>query len=382
MTSSPEIGVLKPTQLTLPLVSVCVVCYNHAPFLRACLDSVLRQTYPRLQLLVVDNVSTDSSRDVIDAFAAELPSLRADVAFEKIFSQVNGHETGAVVQGFARATGHYVMFIDGDDLLLPTNVETHVKAHLVSRIPVGVTSVDMYQSDGDDIVVGSGTLLSRFVASGTGRRADLCRMSNLAAFDFGRDPAPLAPEDLHYLPPSRANEWVWSPSTGLCFRREAVSLMLDPTPTLRAGADNFLVRGITALTGGIVIDRALAVYRMHGANLLTRHPALANFYPFDPGQRDSLDKDVMPAIVACYRARLADLANRLEDPDIFVTALDHFGSIAPGLAGSEHSSFTLRFLRENRAAVIASFGAARYRKWMTRRLRPADVVRVIAGKKS
>ena len=41
------------TKLKLPLVSVCVVCYNHAPFLRACLDSVLRQTYPHLQLIIV-----------------------------------------------------------------------------------------------------------------------------------------------------------------------------------------------------------------------------------------------------------------------------------------------------------------------------------------
>ncbi len=369
------------TRLKLPLVSVCVVCYNHASFLRACLDSVLRQTYPRLQLIVVDNVSTDNSRDVIDSFADELPALRADVAFDKIFSDVNGHETGAVVQGFARATGSYVMFIDGDDLLLPTNVETHIKAHLVSRIPVGLTSVDMYQSDGDDIVVGTGTLLARFVASGRGRSGSLCRMSNLEAFGFGRDSAPLSPDDLHYLPPSRANEWVWSPSTGLCFRREAVALMLDPTPTLRAGADNFLVRGITALTGGIVIDRALAVYRMHGANLLSRHPALANFYPFDPVQRDDLDLDVMPAIVACYRARLADLASRLEDPDIFVRALDHFGSIAPGLnAGSRHSSFALGFLRDNRAAIIASFGATRYRKWVARRLRPRDVVSLLTGR--
>ena len=369
------------TRLKLPLVSVCVVCYNHAPFVRACLDSVLRQTYPHLQLIVVDNVSTDTSRDVIDAFASELPSLRADVAFDKIFSHVNGHETGAVVQGFAAARGSYVMFIDGDDLLLPTNVETHIKAHLVSRIPVGLTSVDMYQSDGDDIVVGTGALLSGFVASGRGRRADLCRMSNLEAFGFGLGSAPLSPDDLHYLPPSRANEWVWSPSTGLCFRREAVALMLEPTPTLRAGADNFLVRGITALTGGIVIDRALAVYRMHGANLLSRHPALANFYPFDPAQRDRLDSDVMPAIVACYRARLADLASRLEDPDVFVAALDHFGSIAPSLAvGTRSSSFTLGFLRANREAIIASFGLKRYRKWVTRRLRPSDIVSMLSDR--
>ncbi len=368
--------------LKLPLVSVCVVCYNHAPFLLACLQSILHQTYPHLQLIVVDNVSTDTSRNVIKAFGVELPSLRADIAFEPVYSDVNGHEIGAVVQGFARMSGSYVMFVDGDDLLLPGCVETHIKAHLVSRIAVGVTSVDMYQSNGDDIVVATGTLLSRFVMSKRGQTRDFCRLENLDAFDFpsGAEAVLLSASDLHYLPPKHANEWVWSPSTGLCFRREAVALMLDPTPTLRAGADNFLVRGISALTGGIVIDRPLAVYRMHGANLLSRHPALANIHPFDTAQRDQLDSDVMAAIVACYRARIADLAAMLEDPHLFVAALDHFGRIAPSLkGGTRHTSFTLGFLRENRKAIIASFGLARYRGWVARRMRPSDLVPMLFG---
>ena len=89
--------------LKLPLVSVVVTCYNHSDFLRACLDSVAGQTYPHLQVIVVDNVSTDNSRDVMAAFGADLP--RADLAYETVYSAVNGHETGAMVQGFARTKG-------------------------------------------------------------------------------------------------------------------------------------------------------------------------------------------------------------------------------------------------------------------------------------
>lgn len=367
--------------LKLPLVSVVVTCYNHSDFLRACLDSVAGQTYPHLQVIVVDNVSTDNSRDVMAAFGADLP--RADLAYETVYSAVNGHETGAMVQGFARTKGSYVCFIDGDDLLLPGCIETHIKAHLVSRIAVGLTSVDMYQSSGDDIVVGTGKLVSQFVMSRRGQRQDFCRMANLDVFDFPEGSAELSPGDLHYVPPAMANEWVWSPSTGLCFRREAAELMLDPPPKLRAGADNYMVRGITCLTGGISIDRPLAVYRLHGSNMFTRHPALASIHEFDPTQRGSLDLDVAHALLDRFKERIPYLAQRLDDPELFPKAIDHLAGFAPGLDDeTRFSRPSLGFLVDNREAIVRGFGAARYRKWVVRRLRPSDVVKLIGARSS
>ena len=61
-------------KLELPLVSVVVTCYNHQAFIESCLDSVLAQTYPRIELIVVDNLSTDGSRELIEAFGAALAS--------------------------------------------------------------------------------------------------------------------------------------------------------------------------------------------------------------------------------------------------------------------------------------------------------------------
>jgi glycosyltransferase involved in cell wall biosynthesis len=371
----------RPGALTLPLVSVVVVCYNHAAFLKACLDSVVAQTYPRLQLLVVDNASEDDSREVITSFA-EMPAFgRRDLPVDIVFSSENGHEMGAILQGFARTQGSYVCFVDGDDLLLPACIETHIKAHLVSRVAVGVSSVDMYQSSGDHVVTGTGPLFSSFVVSQRGQVRDFCRMSNLDAFDFSETACEdLTADALHYVPPAMANEWVWSPSSGLCFRREAVALMLDPPPKVRAGADNYLVRGICALTGGITIDAPLAVYRLHGQNLFSKHPALANLYAFDEEQRGDLDRDVMEALIACFRANIGHLAQRLESPDLFIAAIDHFASIAPGLGRSD-SSRPLTFLLENRTALIEAFGLSRYRKWVARRLRPRDLSLMLASRR-
>ena len=57
--------------MSLPLVSVAVPAYNHAAFLDACLESVRNQSYPRLELVVVDDGSTDATLAVAERFAVE-----------------------------------------------------------------------------------------------------------------------------------------------------------------------------------------------------------------------------------------------------------------------------------------------------------------------
>ena len=123
-------------RLDPPLVSVIVICYNHARFIEKCLHSILQQTYTRLEFIVVENASTDDSRDVIDRF---VKANGHHMPIMPIFSTYNGREMGAMLQGFAVATGRYICFVDGDDWLLPRCIETHIKVHLASRIAVGVT---------------------------------------------------------------------------------------------------------------------------------------------------------------------------------------------------------------------------------------------------
>ncbi|MDX5480951.1 MAG: glycosyltransferase, partial [Hymenobacteraceae bacterium] len=54
--------------LQLPLVSIICLCYNHERFLREALDSVLAQTYPHLEVIVVDDCSTDNSVSIIQEY--------------------------------------------------------------------------------------------------------------------------------------------------------------------------------------------------------------------------------------------------------------------------------------------------------------------------
>ena len=59
-----------------PLVSIICLCYNHAPFLREALDSVLAQTYPHIEVIVVDDCSTDGSVGIIGEYIAKHAEIR------------------------------------------------------------------------------------------------------------------------------------------------------------------------------------------------------------------------------------------------------------------------------------------------------------------
>src|ERR1700736_5280277 len=91
-----------------PLVSVVVPCYNQAHFLRDVIESVLAQTYPHVELVVVDDGSPDNTTDVV----ADYPILRC-------VRQENRGVAEARNTGFRASNGEFVLFIDADDRLTP-----------------------------------------------------------------------------------------------------------------------------------------------------------------------------------------------------------------------------------------------------------------------
>lgn len=93
-----------------PLVSVIVPVYNTAEYLRDCVDSVLAQTYGRLELVLVDDGSTDASGELCDAY-------RESDARARVLHQPNAGLSDARNAGVAESTGSFVMFLDSDDWL-------------------------------------------------------------------------------------------------------------------------------------------------------------------------------------------------------------------------------------------------------------------------
>ncbi|MPZ18554.1 MAG: glycosyltransferase [Luteitalea sp.] len=102
-----------------PRVSVVVLNHNYGCYLKQCLDSVLAQDYEPLEVIVVDDGSTDDSRAVIESYDGRVIS-----AFKP-----NGGVASTMNRGFALSHGSVVIFVDADDFLLPGAVADHVRAH-------------------------------------------------------------------------------------------------------------------------------------------------------------------------------------------------------------------------------------------------------------
>ena len=264
----------------LPLVSVIVVNYNYGHLLGEAVASVFNQTYPELECIIVDNASTDDSAAVIERLSAAHPDLKI------LRRSSNDGQTAASLDGFALSTGQYVIFLDADDALLPHCVASHIEVHLASRIHVGFTAADMLQVVDGQLVVTTGEAMNLYIRSGKGRRADLLRPFVLP----GTWPCKQAVrnEDLaakvHYVPPL-CTRWVWTPTSGLCFRRDAVALFADNEEVryLRTGTDMYFAHGIGGWCGSLLIDEPLFMYRLHGANSLTRRAQLHRSLSYTPG---------------------------------------------------------------------------------------------------
>jgi teichuronic acid biosynthesis glycosyltransferase TuaG len=104
------------------LVSVLVPVYNRADVLAMCLHSVLGQTYGKLELLVVDDGSTDASADIAEGLAAADPRVRV------IRQPRNRGVARARNAGLAAARGRFVAYLDSDDHWLPQKLEKQVAA--------------------------------------------------------------------------------------------------------------------------------------------------------------------------------------------------------------------------------------------------------------
>lgn len=94
------------------LVSVVIPCYNQAHYLGEAIASALKQTYRPIEIIVVDDGSSDHTPLVAKSF----PTVR-------YVRQPNGGVASARNMGFAHTQGNYVLFLDADDRLLPTAVE-------------------------------------------------------------------------------------------------------------------------------------------------------------------------------------------------------------------------------------------------------------------
>lgn len=103
------------------LVSVIVPVYNASDFLKRCIDSLLGQTYENLEIILVDDGSTDGSGDICDQYGAGSEKVR-------VIHKENGGVSSARNMGMDYARGEYFVFVDSDDYTHREMIEIYVQA--------------------------------------------------------------------------------------------------------------------------------------------------------------------------------------------------------------------------------------------------------------
>ncbi|MBX2962058.1 MAG: glycosyltransferase family 2 protein [Cyclobacteriaceae bacterium] len=103
------------------LVSVICLCYNQKPFIREAVESVIHQSYSPVQLIVVDDCSTDGSQEVIHQLKAQYPHI------EMLLLKENMGNCKAFNSGLALAKGNFVIDLAADDILLPDRIKIGVE---------------------------------------------------------------------------------------------------------------------------------------------------------------------------------------------------------------------------------------------------------------
>ena len=209
------------------LVSVVIPNFNYARFVGAAIRSVLAQTYAPIEIIVVDDGSTDDSRDVIAAFE---PAVR-------LLTQPNRGQMATNNAGYAASSGDIVFFLDADDALHPDAV-----ARVVEAMKPGVSAVQFCLStiDQDDAPLGG--IYPPLPPDWTPER--IRRTAEESGF--------------YPFPPTSGNAYPrW-------FLEQVMPIDAARCPRATDGALN----GVAPFYGDVIALREpLAFYRIHGSNM-------------------------------------------------------------------------------------------------------------------
>lgn len=123
---------------SLPLVTVVIPTYNCAQYIGETLKSVLSQEYSRLEVIVVDDGSTDNTKDVVKTFDSNRVTY--------LYQANSGGPSGPRNKGIQQARGRYIALIDSDDIMLPGKIERAVRM-LGQEPQLGLVFTDFVRFD-------------------------------------------------------------------------------------------------------------------------------------------------------------------------------------------------------------------------------------------
>ncbi len=250
-----------------PLVSIAINNYNYGRFLKQAIDSALNQTYSPIEVVVVDDGSTDNSREIIASYGDKIvPILKA-----------NGGQASAFNAGFSASRGEIVCFLDADDMFLPEKVASVVEVlgdsserdwcfHPLTLVNAESENIESEKtSEKHSTLPQPPTPLIPPYQGGTleTRGEQLKDMSQastqlvLKEYDL-RQQIQRGKADKHFP---------YTSTSGLAMRRSLLS-QIFPMPEAKGISlnDGYLTFTSLGLSPGVVLNQQLGLYRMHSAN--------------------------------------------------------------------------------------------------------------------
>jgi hypothetical protein len=268
------------------LVSVVISNYNYARFLAESIDSVLSQKYPALEVIVVDDASTDNSRQVLEAYQGRV---------QMVLKLQNEGQIGAYNTGFKLVTGEIVIFLDADDRLQPGSLP-----QIVDAFEHGVTKVHW--------------------------RAGLVDVNGQPT--GAQVPAKLVAGDMAALIAQRGILYPSAPGSANAYLASALRQIM-PLPTDAAekhGADFYAIYGVSLL-GRVAVagqGRVLSDYRIHRA---ASDPSSLSFgnaaQDYREGDRQELRSQVFQRWVAGWSHQRIQIERSLTEFSIEKNTFSH-----------------------------------------------------------
>ena len=136
------------------MISIIVPVYNVELYLEECIDSIIRQSYQDIEIILVDDGSTDQSGVICDKYAAQ------DVRV-KVFHKINGGLSSARNYGIDKATGAYLLFIDSDDFIKEDYCERFIES-IGNTHSIGFVSSNLISyKNSDDLMSTKGIIRNK-----------------------------------------------------------------------------------------------------------------------------------------------------------------------------------------------------------------------------
>jgi glycosyltransferase involved in cell wall biosynthesis len=220
-----------------PLVSIVIDNYNYDKFLGESIDSVLNQTYDHVEVIVVDDGSTDNSEEVMNSYADKITGI----------VKKNGGQSSSINAGFKASQGDIICFLDADDFMQPEKISNLVSVFLAyPDVQWLFHPLKYVNTDTGEIIAGQYPPPPEDCSS---------------EIDFRREII------------DRATIPVWGPATsGLSFRRTLLEQILPMPESITMGIDWYLRYAAVSIGKGWVFPEPLATLRVHSSNAWTMQP--------------------------------------------------------------------------------------------------------------